>query len=108
MRVPILRPEEMILLPVAQSKCLINQAQAVVSTHKQPEQHFQIEYGTVYQVQSQAHVQLLQKRLTRQFGNLVVALLNEIEVSIVAEWAIDATELREFVSMIPCGWSLGR
>lgn len=63
--------------------------------HKQTEQHFQVEHGTVYQVTNQAHVQLFQTRLTRQVGKLVSALLDEIEASIAAAWGTDTIEFQE-------------
>lgn len=52
MRVNILFPGKMILLPANEPKLLIDQPKSVLSMHKQPEQHFQVEYGTVNPVKN--------------------------------------------------------
>lgn len=91
------------LLPAADSKWLTDQPEAVLSMRKQTEQQFQIDHGAVYRVKNQAHVHIVQSRLSRQVVNLVPALLDEMEVSVATAWGTDTTESPESASMKLCG-----
>ncbi|KAL1876475.1 hypothetical protein Daus18300_002719 [Diaporthe australafricana] len=63
--------------------------------HRQTEQHF-FEHGAFYKINNQALGQFVTTRLARQVGNLVSALLDEIEASTPGAWGKDGAEFRGF------------
>ncbi|KAK7920497.1 hypothetical protein PG985_008519 [Apiospora marii] len=85
-RVPIVGPGKLILLPAQEGKWLIDQPEDVLSMHQQTDLHFQTAHKTVYPLRNQAHVHLVTTKLTRQVGNLVPTLMDEIEVAMLRAW----------------------
>lgn len=87
-RVPIVGPGKLILLPAQQAKWLIDQPEDVLSMHQQTDLHFQTAHKTVYPLRNQAHVRLVATKLTRQVGNLVPTLMDELEVAMPQAWGL--------------------
>ncbi|KAK7978156.1 hypothetical protein PG988_005646 [Apiospora saccharicola] len=85
-RVPIVGPGKLILIPTQEAKWLIDQPEDVLSMHQQTDLHFQTAYKTVYPLRNQAHVHLVTTKLTRQVGNLVSTLMDEIEIAMPQAW----------------------
>ncbi|KAL8336215.1 hypothetical protein RB601_000164 [Gaeumannomyces tritici] len=75
-----------VLLPAREAKWLIDQPESALSMHKQTDQHFQVAHGTIYPMPDQSHVKLVATRLTRQVGNLVPALADELACALAEEW----------------------
>lgn len=88
-RVPILGPGKMVLLPAAEAKWLIEQPEHILSMHQQTDLHFQVEHGTVFQTRDQSHVHLVATKLTARIGNLVPELVNELEAALKQHWGRD-------------------
>ncbi|KAK8086419.1 hypothetical protein PG994_001393 [Apiospora phragmitis] len=85
-RVPIVGPGKLVLLPAREAKWLIDQPESVLSMHQQTDLHFQTAHKTVYPLRNQAHVHLVMTKLTRQVGNLVPVLMEEIELAMPQAW----------------------
>ncbi|KAK8039591.1 hypothetical protein PG993_008002 [Apiospora rasikravindrae] len=85
-RVPIVGPGNLVLLPSHEAKWLIDQPENVLSMHQQTDLHFQTAHKTVYPLRNQAHVHLVMTKLTRQVGNLVPVLMEEIEFAMPQAW----------------------
>ncbi|KAK8129686.1 hypothetical protein PG999_002066 [Apiospora kogelbergensis] len=85
-RVPIVGPGKLVLLPTSESKWLIDQPEDVLSMHQQTDLHFQTAHKTVYPLRNQAHVHLVMTKLTRNVGNLVPSLMEEVEVAMPGAW----------------------
>ncbi|KAK8093930.1 hypothetical protein PG997_000615 [Apiospora hydei] len=85
-RVPIVGPGKLVLLPTREAKWLIDQPENVLSMHQQTDLHFQTAHKTVYPLRNQAHVHLVMTKLTRQVGNLVPVLMDEIEIAMPQAW----------------------
>ncbi|KAL8365898.1 hypothetical protein RB595_004600 [Gaeumannomyces hyphopodioides] len=78
----------MVLLPAREAKWLIDQPESVLSMHKQTDRHFQVAHGTIYPLPDQSHVKLVATRLTRQVGNLVPALADELACALAEHWGL--------------------
>lgn len=85
-RVPIVGPGKLVLLPASEAKWLIDQPEDVLSMHQQTDLHFQTAHKTVYPLRNQSHVHLVTTKLTRQVGNLVPALMEELEMAMPQAW----------------------
>ncbi|KAK7948827.1 uncharacterized protein PG986_009713 [Apiospora aurea] len=92
-RVPIVGPGKLVLLPTREAKWLIDQPENVLSMHQQTDLHFQTAHKTVYPLRNQAHVHLVMTKLTSQVGNLVPVLMDEIGIAMPQAW--DGTRSEE-------------
>lgn len=90
-RIPILGPGKLVLLPSSQRKWLIDQPESVLSMHQQTDQHFQFDYGTIYPTRDhqQVHVRLVTTKLTSQIGNLIPRLAEELDLALAEHWGGD-------------------
>lgn len=90
-RVPILGPGKLVLLPADQRKWLLSQPESVLSMHQQTDQHFQFDYGTIYATRDhqQVHVHLVATKLTSQIGNLIPTLADELDRALTKHWGAD-------------------
>ncbi|KAH8753647.1 cytochrome P450 [Diaporthe sp. PMI_573] len=92
-RVPILGPGQnrLILLPSSQRKWLVDQPDSVVSMHEQTTTHFQWNYGTVYPTRDHNNVpiHIITTKLTREIGNLIPALSEELDLALAKHWGGD-------------------
>ncbi|KAI3395336.1 hypothetical protein diail_1449 [Diaporthe ilicicola] len=93
LRVPILGPgqDKLILLPPSQRKWLIDQPESVVSMHEQTNQHFMWSYGTVYPTRDHnaVPIHIISTKLTREIGNLIPALSEELDLALAKHWGGD-------------------
>lgn len=89
-RVPIFGPGQnrLILLPASQRKWLVDQPDSVVSMHEQTTTHFQWNYGTVYPTRDHnaVPIHIIQTKLTREIGNLIPALSEELDLALAKHW----------------------
>lgn len=90
-RIPILGPGKLVLLPADQRKWLVTQPESVLSMHQQTHQHFQFDYGTIYPTRDhqQVHVHLVMTKLTSQIGNLIPRLAEELDLAMTKHWGVD-------------------
>lgn len=90
-RIPILGPGKLVLLPADQRKWLVTQPESVLSMHQQTHQHFQFDYGTIYPTRDhqQVHVHLVTTKLTSQIGNLIPRLAEELDLAMKKHWGVD-------------------
>lgn len=90
-RIPILGPGKLVLLPSSQRKWLIDQPESILSMHQQTDQHFQFNYGTVYPTRDhqQVHIRLVTTKLTSQIGNLIPRLAEELHLALAEHWGGD-------------------
>ncbi|EFQ36394.1 cytochrome P450 [Colletotrichum graminicola] len=99
-RVPILGPgqNKLILLPSAERKWLVDQPDSVVSMHEQTINHFQWDLGTIYPTRdhNKVTIHIIATKLTREIGNLIPALSNELDLALAQHWGDEgSTEWRE-------------
>lgn len=87
-RIPILGPGKLVLLPSDQRKWLVDQPESILSMHLQTNQHFQFDYGTIYPIRdhSQAHIHLVTTKLTSQIGNLIPRVADELDLALAKHW----------------------
>lgn len=87
-RIPILGPGKLVLLPSDQRKWLIDQPESVLSMHQQTNQHFQFDYGTIYPTRDhqQVHIHLVTTKLTSQIGNLIPRVAQELDLALTKHW----------------------
>lgn len=87
-RIPILGPGRLVLLPSSQRKWLLGQPESILSMHQQTDQHFQFDYGTIYPTRDhqQVHVSLVTTKLTSQIGNLIPRLAEELDLALTKHW----------------------
>lgn len=87
-RIPILGPGKLVLLPASQRKWFVDQPESILSMHQQTDQHFQFDYGTVYPTRDhqQVHVRLVMTKLTSQIGNLIPRLVEELDLALAEHW----------------------
>lgn len=90
-RVPILGPGKLVLLPAAQRKWLLSQPESILSMHQQTDQHFQFDYGTIYPTRDhqQVHIHLVTTKLTSQIGNLIPRLAEELDLALTERWGAE-------------------
>lgn len=93
MRVPILGPgqDKLILLPSSQRKWLVDQPESTVSMHEQTINHFQWNLGTVYPTRDHngVPIHIIATKLTREIGNLIPALSEELDLALAKHWGDD-------------------
>lgn len=96
-RIPILGPGKMVMLPGEQRKWLIDQPESILSMHQQTDQHFQFDYGTIYPTRDrqQVHVHLVTTKLTSQIGNLIPTLSEELDFALSKHWDVRGEEWKE-------------
>lgn len=100
-RVPILGPGQnrLILLPASQRQWLVEQPDSVVSMHEQTTTHFQWNFGTVYPTRDHnaVPIHIITTKLTREIGNLIPALSEELDLALAKHWGGDeaGSEWRE-------------
>lgn len=96
-RIPILGPGKMVMLPGDQRKWLIDQPESILSMHQQTDQHFQFDYGTIYPTRDrqQVHVHLVTTKLTSQIGNLIPTLSEELDFALSKHWDVGGEEWKE-------------
>ncbi|KAK2006293.1 cytochrome P450 [Colletotrichum eremochloae] len=99
-RVPILGPgqNKLILLPSAERKWLVDQPDSVVSMHEQTINHFQWDLGTIYPTRdhNKVTIHIIATKLTREIGNLIPALSDELDFALAKHWGDEAgSEWRE-------------
>ncbi|KAJ0333791.1 hypothetical protein COL922a_010489 [Colletotrichum nupharicola] len=89
-RVPILGPgqNKLILLPSAERKWLVDQPDSIVSMHDQTINHFQWDLGTIYPTRdhNQVTIHIIATKLTREIGNLIPALSDELDLALAKHW----------------------
>ncbi|WQF90303.1 Putative cytochrome P450 [Colletotrichum destructivum] len=89
-RVPILGPGQnnLILLPSAERKWLVSQPDSVASMHEQTINHFQWNLGTIYPTRdhNEVTIHIVATKLTREIGNLIPALSEELELALAKHW----------------------
>lgn len=92
-RVPILGPGQnrLILLPASQRQWLVEQPDSVVSMHEQTTTHFQWNFGTVYPTRDHnaVPIHIITTKLTREIGNLIPALSEELDLALAKHWGGD-------------------
>lgn len=98
-RVPILGPgqDKLILLPSSQRKWLIDQPESIASMHEQTTQHFQWNFGTVYPTRdhNKVPIHIIATKLTREIGNLIPALSEELDLALEKRWGGEENEWKE-------------
>lgn len=99
-RVPIYGPgqDKLILLPSSQRKWLVDQPESIVSMHEQTTQHFQWNYGTVYPTRdhNKVPIHIITTKLTREIGNLIPALSEELDLALAKHWDGDDANSNEW------------
>lgn len=87
-RIPILGPGKLVMLPSEQRKWLVTQPDSILSMHQQTDQHFQFDYGTIYPTRDhqQVHVHLVTTKLTSQIGNLIPTVVEELNHALTTHW----------------------
>lgn len=87
-RMPILGPGRLVLLPAQQRRWLVEQPEAILSMHQQTHQHFQFDHGTVYPTRDhqQLHIHLVTTKLTRHLGHLLPRLADELDRALATHW----------------------
>ncbi|TLD14074.1 uncharacterized protein PgNI_02856 [Pyricularia grisea] len=94
-RVPILGPgqDKLILLPSSQRKWLVDQPDSAVSMHEQTTNHFQWNYGTIYPTRdhNKVPIHIIATKLTREIGNLIPTLSEELDLALAKYWGDDVS-----------------
>ncbi|KAH9901838.1 cytochrome P450 [Xylariomycetidae sp. FL2044] len=89
---PIAGGGDLVMLPLRELQWLVDQPDADISMHDQVTENLQLHH-TVKPSRlalEPAHVPIVAGRLTRETGNLVPALLDEVRVSVDGLWGTDA------------------
>lgn len=96
-RIPILGPGRLVLLPSSQRKWLLGQPESILSMHQQTDQHFQFDYGTIYPTRDhqQVHIGLVTTKLTSQIGNLIPRLAEELDLALAKHWGGEGPSAEE-------------
>ena len=93
---PLPDAENLVMLPFKEMKWLLDQPDSELSMHEQIQANLQLEYSIMDPrlTKPSVHVNLVTTQLTRETGNLMPALLDEIQYNVDRLWGTDTENFK--------------